>query len=162
MTPWVVNASPLILLGKIGRLDILARICPTFVVPAAVATEVAAGPSRDPARQWMKSKEGQEHVVDDTPAQPDVLAWGLGFGETAVISHAIAHAGSVAALDDLAARTCAGSYGLSVIGSLGLLLKAKDLSLIAALKPEIQRLMKVGSQLHPALVQKALALAGEG
>lgn len=108
----------------------------------------------------MKSK-GQEHVVDDAPTHPGVLKWGLGSGETAVISHAIALTGSVAVLDDLAARTCAGKYGVRVIGSLGVLLKAKDLSLIAVLKPELQRLMKVGSQLHPALVQKALALAGE-
>ena len=31
--PWVVNASPLIILGKIGRLDLLHSIAPSLVVP---------------------------------------------------------------------------------------------------------------------------------
>lgn len=42
--PWVVNASPLILLGKTGHLDLLAALADTVVVPQAVANEVGAKP----------------------------------------------------------------------------------------------------------------------
>jgi hypothetical protein len=35
--PWIVNASPLILLGKINRLDLLAGLPPSFSIPHAVS-----------------------------------------------------------------------------------------------------------------------------
>ena len=40
---WVVNASPLILLAKLERLDLLAALAPAVMVPQAVAEEIAAG-----------------------------------------------------------------------------------------------------------------------
>ena len=42
--PWVVNASPLILLGKTGHLELLVALTNTLVVPQAVAKEVGAKP----------------------------------------------------------------------------------------------------------------------
>ena len=42
--PWVVNASPLILLGKTGHLELLVALTDTLVVPQAVAKEVGAKP----------------------------------------------------------------------------------------------------------------------
>jgi predicted nucleic acid-binding protein len=40
---WVVNASPLILLGKSGCLDMLAQISGKVIVPFAVKNEIAVG-----------------------------------------------------------------------------------------------------------------------
>jgi predicted nucleic acid-binding protein len=37
---WVVNASPLILLAKVGRIDLLLDLTEKLVVPAAVAGEI--------------------------------------------------------------------------------------------------------------------------
>jgi predicted nucleic acid-binding protein len=45
---WVVNASPLILLAKVGRLDLLPTLANQLVVPASVMAEVQAGPAADP------------------------------------------------------------------------------------------------------------------
>ena len=44
----MVNASPLILLGKTGHLDLLVALADTVVVPQAVATEVGAKPDGGP------------------------------------------------------------------------------------------------------------------
>lgn len=41
---WVVNASPLIVFGKIGQLDLLAQLPKEIIVPQAVANEILAGP----------------------------------------------------------------------------------------------------------------------
>jgi hypothetical protein len=41
---WVVNASPLISLEKIGCLGLLARLAKEILLPSAVVAEVAAGP----------------------------------------------------------------------------------------------------------------------
>jgi predicted nucleic acid-binding protein len=47
---WVVNASPLIVFGKIGQLDLPTRLPNEIVVPQAVADEIVAGPESDAAR----------------------------------------------------------------------------------------------------------------
>jgi len=38
---WVVDSSPLIVLGKAGQLELLAKLAEKLVVPAAVVREVA-------------------------------------------------------------------------------------------------------------------------
>lgn len=40
---WVANASPLILLGRINRLDLMERLAPKIIVPDAVIGEIRAG-----------------------------------------------------------------------------------------------------------------------
>jgi len=44
---WVVNASPLILLSRIARLDLIERLAPKILVPNAVIEEVRAGHHKD-------------------------------------------------------------------------------------------------------------------
>ena len=161
MTTWVVNASPLILLGKINRLELLAALAPSFVIPAAVRSEILAGPDLDPARTWVKSTAGSAHVVPEMPIPAEILAWDLGAGETGVLAFAASRVRSVCVLDDLAARNCAAVFQIPVTGTLGILLKAKVSGFIPRLKPEIELLLTVGSLLSPALIQQALTLAGE-
>jgi predicted nucleic acid-binding protein len=54
---WVVNASPLILFSRIGRLDLIERLAPTILVPNAVIEEIRAGQHKDPtaaaALEWQ-------------------------------------------------------------------------------------------------------------
>ena len=40
MSVWVVNASPLILLGKISRLSLLAELAAQVVIPHEVIEEI--------------------------------------------------------------------------------------------------------------------------
>ena len=44
-TSWVVEASPLIVLAKIGVAHVLDDLAPGWRVPAAVVREVLAGPA---------------------------------------------------------------------------------------------------------------------
>lgn len=161
MNVWVVNASPLILLGKIDRLSLLTELSDQFLIPDSVSEEILAGPECDPARKWIHSSEGQQHVIADSPAPQEILAWDLGKGETAVISCALARPLHFAILDDLAARTCAQIFGLRVLGTVGILLRAKNQGIVASVKPELQNLVDAGSLLHPSLLAKALQLADE-
>jgi predicted nucleic acid-binding protein len=119
--PWIVNASPLILLGKINRLDLLSALAPGLAIPESVAREVRAGPDSDPAKLWLQ--HDADPVVPDSAITTDLLAWDLGAGETAVIALAPAKHEAICVLDDLAARKCAAVYGLQVIGTLGILLR---------------------------------------
>ena len=40
---WVLNASPLIVFGKIGRLELFSQLAAEIVVPRGVAQEILAG-----------------------------------------------------------------------------------------------------------------------
>ncbi len=158
---WIVNASPLILLGKIGRLQILKQVAPSYIIPEAVWAEVLAGPEQDPARSWLEEQEQDEHLARGRFEVPEILAWDLGAGETAVLSVALRTPNAVSVIDDLAARSCAQAFGLPIIGTLGVLIKAKAQGLIPTLRPELDKLVLSGSLLSEEFRAKALCIAGE-
>jgi predicted nucleic acid-binding protein len=157
---WVVNASPMILLAKIGQADLLLELSSKLVVPQAVADEVLAGSMDDPSRDWLQSKAAGS-VQPNVTSTDAVVAWDLGAGETAVISWAAQNPGCEAILDDRAARRCAEVMRVQVTGTLGVLLLAKKRGLLRHARPWIEQLMKVGAHLDGKLVDHALRLVGE-
>jgi len=154
----VVNASPLVVLARAGRLDLLRLLGSRVVVPSPVAREVRAH-SDETARALE-----EEAWIEEEPAAPvaeRVAAWDLGLGESAVLSWAIAHPGTLAVIDDYAARKCAEVVGVAVKGTLGVVLLAKSSGRIPAARPVIDELRRAGLYLSDHLVAGALALVGE-
>lgn len=158
---WVFNASPLILLGKMGRLDLVELLNPGFRIPAAVAAEVGSGPSGDPAKLWLETSAITGRVLESPQLPSELLAWDLGAGETAVLAHCRGYSGYRAVLDDRAARNCAAVFGIRFLGTLGVLIRAKRRGVIDRLEPELHRLVEVGSLLSTAVMEEALRLADE-
>jgi uncharacterized protein len=64
-------------------------------------------------------------------------------------------------LDERKARRYAERLGLSLTGTLGLLLLAKESGLLDSVADGIARLREAGLFLSPALVQRTLEIAGE-
>ena len=64
-------------------------------------------------------------------------------------------------LDDRDARRCARSLTIPVIGTLGLVLLAKEDGRISAARPLIQQLRESGMYLSDLVVNEALARVGE-
>lgn len=58
---WVVNSSPLIILGKLSSLYLFERMCPNLVIPEGVAEELDQGIVDDPAKDWLH-REGASFV----------------------------------------------------------------------------------------------------
>jgi predicted nucleic acid-binding protein len=120
---WVVNASPLILFSRIGRLDLIERLAPAILIPKAVIEEVRAGHHKDPkaatALEWA-----EQYQVENVMVAASIEHWDLGSGESQVIAHSVGTS-RWAVLDDRVARRCAVAYGIPVIGSLGLVLRSK-------------------------------------
>ena len=86
---WVLNASPLIVLCRVGQEELFFALADELAVPRAVAIEVEAGPSDDAARHFLTI--GRLPIVD-TPSPPaEIVAWDLGSGETAVMAYALAN-----------------------------------------------------------------------
>lgn len=157
---WVINASPLILLGKAGQLDWLPLLG-EVVIPESVAAEIVAGPDHDPARQWIEQGAGQDLIHQDAQVSNTLLAWDLGAGETAVIAWAVQYPGVEAVLDDGAARACAGVSGITFRGTLSLVALAKRRGFIPAVRPVFDRLRTAGLFVTPALIEQVAQAAGE-
>ncbi len=157
---WVINASPLILLGKSGQLDWLPKLG-RVIVPAAVATEIAAGAQDDPARNWLASEAGRCLIQADMPVTDDLRAWDLGAGETAVLAWAIQHPEHEAILDDAAARACASVYHLRYRGTLSLVALAKKRGFISACRPVFSKLKSAGLFVTDHLIEQVARAANE-
>ncbi|MSP12345.1 MAG: DUF3368 domain-containing protein [Chloroflexi bacterium] len=152
---WISNASPLIVLARIGREDLLLALPDQIAIPRAVASEIQAGSKEDRARQLV---DMDKVSIVDTPDPPaDVLAWGLGAGETAVLSFALAMYGWTAILDDATARKCARSLNISVKGTVAVIIMAKQKGLISSAAEIIQMLRTTGFYIDSRTIREALA-----
>lgn len=157
---WVVNASPLILLGKTDSLDLLTGLADSIIMPQSVADEVDAKPDGTRLLETL-NRNARYAVVQDEAVSPEVLAWDLGAGETQVIANAQRHGADRVVLDDLAARRCAKAMGLKVIGTLGIVARAKRVGRIALANPVIRRLRETGLYVSGDLVAQLLREVGE-
>lgn len=156
----VVNASPIITLCKSGQEDLLPQLFGEIVLPGAVWEEVEAGDATDPASQRL-SKLGWLKRDDTVAIAPIIQAWDLGAGESAVLSYGLANPEYTAVIDDAAARRCARSLNITVIGTVGLVVLAKRRKLIPRIAPGLQALRDAGLWLSDDLIQKLKQQEGE-
>jgi predicted nucleic acid-binding protein len=156
----VVNASPLILLSRGKRLELLRHFADRILVPDAVATEIRAKGSEDVTSLALRNTPWIE-IVPAKPVPQSILEWGLGNGESAVLAEACANPGMEAVLDDLPARKCAAVLGITVRGTLGIVLASKRLGLVPQARPILEDLLANGLYLSPTILQDALKRVGE-
>ena len=157
---WVINASPLILYGRIQRLDLVAALASVVIVPATVIEEVSRGMDKDStaaeAVEWAA-----QYRQKDIAVPTSIERWDLGPGESQVISFCLQDKG-LAILDDRMARRCIQAQGLRVTGSLGVILMARKHGLIEAARPWVYKLIGEGMHIDTDLAENALASIGEG
>jgi predicted nucleic acid-binding protein len=158
--PAVVNASPLIFLGKAKRLDLLRVLKRSLVVPATVIEEIATKGADDEVLRSVR-ESGFLGIVPDVPISPQIAAWRLGAGESAVLSRASQHQDSLVVLDDREGRRCADELGIRSVGTLGIVVLAKEEGAIPLAGPVIQELISCGLYVSSQVLDAALALAGE-
>ena len=157
---WVVNASPLILLGKVGQLQLLRELTDELIIPEGVAHEVGV---RSDGQRALGSFIAPPAVrVEGVGSIPrEIEVWDLGRGESEVLALALTLEDSWVVIDDLEARRCAQVLGVRVIGTLGVVLRAKKNGLIPAARPAVEHLRKVGLYVSDDLIGRALAHLGE-
>jgi predicted nucleic acid-binding protein len=145
----------------IGQIDLLPALFDPVLVPECVKLELDMGrllrrDTVDPEDlPWATLVLVSQVMIDALPPNR------LGPGEQAVIAYANAHQGSVAGLDDLRARQLAESLGLTVAGTLGLLLRAKRASLVPVVRPLVDAAAAEGFHVGPDLYRDVLELADE-
>jgi len=158
---WVLDASPIILLGKADLLKTVSPLAKVWIIPEGVIREVEA---KRPIKPYLSEISYSSEVVQENVSKihPSIAAWDLGRGESEVLTLALGKPGTGVVLDDLQARKCAALFDISLIGSLGLILLAKRKGLLNLAKPEIERLKAVGLHIDSAMLTRILTRIGEG
>jgi len=107
-------------------------------------------------------KRDERFLINDDETVPfELLAWDLGAGETQVITLAMQHKAKRVVLDDLEARRCAKVMELSIIGTVGLVARAKRKGIIGSAALIIERLCQVGLYISEDIVATVLQEVGE-
>ncbi len=148
MSPLVVtDTSCLIALDRIGRLDLLPALFEVHA-PAAVAAEFGDQP------EWLVIHPAQE------VGRWSALLDGLDLGEAQAIALALSLPGAELLIDEARGRKVALQLGLPIVGTAGVLLEAKRLGLILALRPLLDALIhahsfRLGARLYEAVLREA-------
>lgn len=155
MAKVVADASCLIALQHVGRLGLLQQLFGDgVVIPRAVQPEVA--PTLPDMPEWIR-------VVDVAkPSRPELLAGRMGEGETEALALADEIEAKAVIVDDLAARRTARELGLRIVGTAGILVRAKQRGLIPAVRPVLDALLAAGFRLSAKVYGRILSAAGEG
>lgn len=156
---WVADSTPLIVLAKIGHLHLLTLFAETILIPQIVADEVQAGAADDPAHAALAAGFGQSAAAVPVPAL--VATHRLDAGEESVLAHALTLPGSRAVLDDGKARSAAQELNIPMIGTLGIITRARAAGHIPLAKPLIEALRQVDFHANDALLRTVLNRLGE-
>ena len=156
----ITDTSPIQYLYQIHLLTLLPTLYGQVIMPQAVANELAQGRDQGihlpnlAALSWVTLTQISESVlIADMP--------NLGRGEREVLSLALNTPDSLVILDDALARNYARQLDLAVTGTLGVLLKAKQLGHVKAIAPLLDQLNALHFRIAQSTRMAVLKLANE-
>ncbi len=154
----VTDAGPLMALGRQDLLGLMPALFQQVHVPEVVVRECLAHPELPDAKRIQRAlSEGWLLVRQARPSDMR----GLDLGERCAIAMAL-DLGAALLVDDRAARRHAELLGLSVMGTLGVLVLAKRKGLVAEVKPLVEALRQGGHFVSQSALHAVLRVAGEG
>ena len=156
----ISNTSPLVYLHRINALNWLPHLFDTICTPPAVVLELEEGIRRGYDLPHPNSFPWLQIVPPQTvPAE--WFALDLGKGEIAAMSLSLENPDYVVILDDALARHVAQAAGLSVWGTLRVLLGGKKMGLAPQIEPMVNDLESSGMWISADIRRRILSLAGE-
>jgi predicted nucleic acid-binding protein len=136
----VSNTSPIIALACVGQLELLRGVYSQIIIPDAVFDEITVAGAGEPgAREIAQATWVKCQSVHDTPLVT-ALRLELDAGEAEAIALAIERNADLILLDERIGRRAAQRLGLTTVGTLGVLIAAKDRGLLAAVRPVLDSL----------------------
>jgi hypothetical protein len=132
----VCDTSPLLILAKVGRLRLLTTLYGSVEIPTAVLDEVNVRqrPDAEAIRQWRHKYDVL--VREPSDASLNAFSEELGDGERAALALAMERDADLVVLDDQEGRRIAKQRGLSVTGTIGVLVEARADGYIDSLRWE--------------------------
>lgn len=136
----VSNASPLITLARIGKLDLLHDLYGEFTIPEAVWREVVVEGAGQPGADEVKGATWiKMHAVANRQLV-HALQQELDAGEAEAIVLASEMEAELLLMDERLGRETARHLGLRYTGVIGVLIEAKRKGLISAVQPHLDAL----------------------
>jgi predicted nucleic acid-binding protein len=157
----VSDTSPIRALGHLGLIDLLRELFSTVIIPPAVEMELRLPP---PRFVCINVADWEFMQVQTPRGHADVaqLLNVLDLGEAEAITLASEISADAILIDESDGRRVAEARGLDVVGTLGVLIAARQYGLIGPLRPLIERLQaELRFFLTPALIAESLRQVGE-
>ena len=145
----ISDASCLILLDKIGELELLNKLYGTIITTEEVAMEFG-----NPLPSWLEIKAVNKNYQS-------IIEASLDRGEASAIALAIEYEECLLIIDDLKGRKFAHQLGLAIIGTLGIILDAKLAGIIPSVNQLLIKIKQTNFRLTERLELWILNRAGE-
>jgi predicted nucleic acid-binding protein len=157
----VINTTPLLaLIAAAGSLDMLPLPYRRVWVPCEVCQEIQAGGTDGFAIPEFERASWLHKQTQPVTLSP-LLRNSLDPGEAAVIQLALEHNIPLFAIDETVGRRFSRLSGLTVTGSIGILLRAKTMGYPLSMAESIRRMRQRGIWLSDNVVEFALREARE-
>ena len=146
----ITDTSCLIIFEKLSLLNLLPQLFARVLITTEIANEYTYE-----LPEWIDVLPVQNR---DFQQQLSLLV-DAGEASAIALAHEIYH--NYLVTDDFEARKLALEFKLPVIGSLGVLLRAKEAGLIELIKPLLDQIRETNFRMSAELYQTVLAKAGE-
>ena len=156
----VADAGPLIILAKCDQLHLLTALFSTLHLPQAVVQEVLMGgdwPEIPGLREFIKLATVHESIDDEWVED---LRIELHEGEIQAMALARKF-DALVLMDEAHGRRVAARNSVALIGTLGVLLRAKLRGLIPLIRPVVEQMKQGDYTISQSVVEQALRQAGE-
>jgi len=146
----ISDTSCFIILSKIGELTLLKSLFGQIITTPEIAREFG-----EDLPDWVII-----HQVKDQYRQ-QLLEMQIDKGESSAIALALELPNSTIILDDYKARKIAERLGIKITGTIGIIIKAKQIGIIPSIKPILNKIKTTDFRLTPEIELFALKEAGE-
>ncbi len=146
----IADTSCLIILSKIGELDLLNKLYGEIITTKEIAEEFGY-----PLPNWFLVMN-----VTDKYKQK-ILELQIDKGESSVIALALEIQNCTLIIDDFKARKIAHNLGITYTGTLGIIIKAKLNQRISSIKPYLEKIKNTNFRITSEIENQALYEADE-
>ena len=146
----IADTSCLILLEKIGELDILHKLFGTIITTTEVAEEFG-----QTLPSWFELRQPTDKNYQS------IIEASVDKGEASAIALAIELDDCLLIIDDLKGRKFAHQLGLTIIGTIGVIVDAKLVGIIPSVKPILAKIKSTNFRITEQLELLILKRAGE-
>ena len=158
---FVINTGPILaLIAGLGNLDILRILYKQVLVPYEVSLEILEGGPTNFGIPEFNSADFLTKLDTPTIIHP-YLQSSLDLGESSVIQTALDKKIQTVCIDEMVGRRIARLNGLTLTGSLGVMIRAKKEGHLPALREAIDKMQTHGIRLSEKLISFALKQVDE-
>ncbi len=157
----ISDSTPLIAFSRINQFELLHTVIGKIIIPKEVAREIS---------EYGKGKNKIINISDynwieikniTSKNEMELLLPSIDKGEAEVIILALENKADLVLMDELSGRKIAESFNLNILGSVGVLLKAKEKGLIKAVKPLLDEMIEKGIRYSQRFYTHLLKQIGE-